>query len=103
MNDLDTITHYINGAQADTRSGRHADVYNPALGEPVARVALGSADDVDAAVQAAHAAFPAWADTPPLARARVLAKYLQLCQQHTEEFAAMLTREHGKTLADARG
>ncbi|MBB3223634.1 CoA-acylating methylmalonate-semialdehyde dehydrogenase [Pseudoduganella umbonata] len=103
MSDLDTITHYINGAKADTRSGRYADVYNPALGEPVARVALGSVDEVDAAVQAAHAAFPAWADTPPLARARVLAKYLQLCQQHTEEFAAMLTREHGKTLADARG
>jgi malonate-semialdehyde dehydrogenase (acetylating)/methylmalonate-semialdehyde dehydrogenase len=103
MSDLDTITHYIGGAKADTRSGRYADVYNPALGEPVARVALGSADEVDAAVQAAHAAFPTWADTPPLARARVLAKYLQLCQQHTEEFAAMLTREHGKTLADARG
>jgi malonate-semialdehyde dehydrogenase (acetylating)/methylmalonate-semialdehyde dehydrogenase len=103
MSDIDTITHYINGAKADTRSGRYADVYNPALGEPVARVALGTADEVDAAVQAAHAAFPAWADTPPLARARVLAKFLQLCQQHTEEFAAMLTREHGKTLADARG
>ncbi len=103
MSDIDTITHYINGAKADTRSGRYADVYNPALGEPVARVALGTVDEVDAAVQAAHAAFPAWADTPPLARARVLAKYLQLCQQHTEEFAAMLTREHGKTLADARG
>jgi malonate-semialdehyde dehydrogenase (acetylating)/methylmalonate-semialdehyde dehydrogenase len=100
---LDTITHFINGARVDTRSGRYADVYNPALGEPVARVALGTAAEVDAAVQAAHAAFPAWADTPPLARARVLAKYLQLCQQHTEEFAAMLTREHGKTLADARG
>ncbi|HEX8602819.1 MAG TPA: CoA-acylating methylmalonate-semialdehyde dehydrogenase [Pseudoduganella sp.] len=103
MSDIDTITHYINGAKADTRSGRYADVYNPALGEPVARVALGTADEVDAAVQAAHAAFPAWADTPPLARARVLAKFLQLCQQHTEDFAAMLTREHGKTLADARG
>ncbi|GGX84493.1 CoA-acylating methylmalonate-semialdehyde dehydrogenase [Massilia dura] len=103
MSDIDTITHYINGAKADTRSGRYADVYNPALGEPVARVALGTVEEVDAAVQAAHAAFPAWADTPPLARARVLAKYLQLCQQHTEEFAAMLTREHGKTLADARG
>ncbi len=103
MSDLDTITHYIGGRKADTQSGRYADVFNPAVGEPVARVALGTADEVDAAVQAAHAAFPAWADTPPLGRARILSKYLQLCQQHTDDFAAMLTREHGKTFADARG
>jgi malonate-semialdehyde dehydrogenase (acetylating)/methylmalonate-semialdehyde dehydrogenase len=66
-------------------------------------VALASADDVDAAVAAAGAAFPAWAATPPLARARILFKYLQLCQQHTDDFAAMVTREHGKTFSDAQG
>ena len=71
--------------------------------EPVARVALGTAEDVDTAVQAAAAAFPSWSATPPLTRARVLFRYLQLCQQHTDEFAAMLTREHGKTFADAQG
>ncbi|MES2164537.1 MAG: CoA-acylating methylmalonate-semialdehyde dehydrogenase [Pseudomonadota bacterium] len=103
MSDLDTITHYINGVKVDTQSGRYADVFNPALGEPVARVALGTTEEVDAAVRAAEAAFPAWAATPPLTRARVLFKYLQLCQQHTDEFAAMLTREHGKTFADAQG
>ncbi|TWI63452.1 malonate-semialdehyde dehydrogenase (acetylating)/methylmalonate-semialdehyde dehydrogenase [Pseudoduganella lurida] len=103
MSTLDTITHFINGAKSDTTSGRYADVFNPALGEPVARVALGTAEEVDAAARAAREAFAAWANTPPLGRARVLAKYLQLCQDHTEEFAAMLTREHGKTLADARG
>ncbi|MGK5037155.1 CoA-acylating methylmalonate-semialdehyde dehydrogenase [Janthinobacterium sp. LB3P118] len=103
MNTLDTITHFINGATADTKSGRYGDVYNPALGVPVARVALGTVEDVDAAVQAAAAAFPAWSATPPLTRARVLFRYLQLCQQHTDEFAAMLTREHGKTFADAQG
>ncbi|MCP2011349.1 CoA-acylating methylmalonate-semialdehyde dehydrogenase [Duganella violaceipulchra] len=103
MSNLDTITHYINGVKVDTQSGRYADVFNPALGEPVARVALGTTEEVDAAVRAAEAAFPAWAATPPLTRARVLFKYLQLCQQHTDEFAAMLTREHGKTFADAQG
>ena len=102
MSNLDTITHFINGAKADTQSGRYADVFNPALGEPVARVALGTVEEVDAAVRAAEAAFPAWSATPPLTRARVLFKYLQLCQQHVDEFAAMLTREHGKTFADAR-
>ncbi|SEN58113.1 methylmalonate-semialdehyde dehydrogenase [acylating] [Duganella sp. CF517] len=103
MSNLDTITHFINGAKVDTQSGRYADVFNPALGEPVARVALGTAEEVDVAVRAAEAAFPAWSATPPLTRARVLFKYLQLCQQHVDEFAAMLTREHGKTFADAQG
>ena len=103
MNDLDTITHFINGAKRDTDSGRYADVYNPALGQPVARVALGNVAEVDLAVQAAAAAFPAWSATPPLSRARVLFRYLQLCQQHVDDFAAMITREHGKTFADAQG
>jgi malonate-semialdehyde dehydrogenase (acetylating)/methylmalonate-semialdehyde dehydrogenase len=99
----ETIQHYIGGRETEGTSGRYADVYNPALGQPCARVALAALDDVNAAVAAAHAAFPAWAATPPLARARVLFKYLQLCQQHVDEFAAMVTREHGKTFADAQG
>jgi malonate-semialdehyde dehydrogenase (acetylating)/methylmalonate-semialdehyde dehydrogenase len=99
----ETIHHYIGGRELDGASKRYADVYNPALGQPCARVALASPEDVNAAVAAAHAAFPAWAATPPLARARVLFKYLQLCQQHVDEFAAMVTREHGKTFADAQG
>jgi malonate-semialdehyde dehydrogenase (acetylating)/methylmalonate-semialdehyde dehydrogenase len=99
----ETIHHYIGGREIEGTSGRYADVYNPALGQPCARVALAAPEDVDAAVAAAHAAFPAWAATPPLARARVLFKYLQLCQQHVDEFAAMITREHGKTFADAQG
>jgi malonate-semialdehyde dehydrogenase (acetylating)/methylmalonate-semialdehyde dehydrogenase len=100
---FDTITHFINGAPVDSASGRHADVFNPALGVAVARVALGTAQDVDTAVKAAAAAFPSWSATPPLTRARVLFKYLQLCQQHLDEFATLLTREHGKTFADAQG
>ncbi|HYD80221.1 MAG TPA: CoA-acylating methylmalonate-semialdehyde dehydrogenase [Paucimonas sp.] len=103
MTQLDTISHYIGGQVVDTGSGRYAEVFNPALGQPIARVALGGAEEVDAAVAAAAKAFPAWAATPPLARARVLFKYLQLCQQHTDEFARMLTREHGKTYSDALG
>ena len=100
---METINHYIGGSVLDGSGGRYADVYNPALGEPCARVALASIEDVAAAVAAASAAFPAWAATPPLARARVLFNYLQLCQKHTDEFAAMVVREHGKTFADARG
>ena len=103
QNQLELIPHFIAGKLQDTDSGRYGDVYNPALGVPVARVALASANDVDAAVAAATAAFPAWANTPALGRARVLFKYLQLMQQHADEFAALLTREHGKTFADAQG
>jgi malonate-semialdehyde dehydrogenase (acetylating)/methylmalonate-semialdehyde dehydrogenase len=104
MTEADTIiSHFINGRQVDAPNGRYADVFNPALGEPCARVALGSAEDVNAAVAAASAAFPSWAATPPLARSRVLFRYLQLCQQHVDEFAAMVTREHGKTFSDAQG
>jgi malonate-semialdehyde dehydrogenase (acetylating)/methylmalonate-semialdehyde dehydrogenase len=100
---METIHHFINGSAHGGSGGRCADVYNPALGEPCARVALASSDDVNAAVAAASAAFPAWAATPPLARARVLFTYLQLCQRHADEFAAMVVREHGKTFADAKG
>jgi malonate-semialdehyde dehydrogenase (acetylating)/methylmalonate-semialdehyde dehydrogenase len=99
---MDTIPHFIGGREV-AGGGRFADVYNPARGVPCARVALAGSDDVDAAVAAAQAAFPAWADTPPLARARVLFTYLQLCRRHTDDFAALVTREHGKTFADARG
>jgi malonate-semialdehyde dehydrogenase (acetylating)/methylmalonate-semialdehyde dehydrogenase len=103
MTTIETITHYINGEGVEGGGARFADVYNPALGAPCARVALASEEDVNAAVAAANAAFPAWAATPPLARARVLFKYLQLCQQHADDFAAVVTREHGKTFADAQG
>ncbi|MFZ6674896.1 CoA-acylating methylmalonate-semialdehyde dehydrogenase [Undibacterium sp. Xuan67W] len=99
----DTIPHFIAGEKQDTSSGRYADVYNPALGVPVARVALASVEEVDQAVAAAANAFPSWANTPPLTRARVLFRYLQLLQEHADRFAEMLTREHGKTFADAQG
>ncbi|MBQ5965403.1 CoA-acylating methylmalonate-semialdehyde dehydrogenase [Massilia sp. ZL223] len=97
------ISHYIGGQLAERPGARHADVYNPARGEPCARVALADQQDVDAAVAAAAGAFPAWAATPPLQRARVLFNYLQLCRQHADEFAAIVTREHGKTFPDAKG
>jgi len=103
MNHLDVIGHFIGGHVVESAGERYADVFNPALGEPCARVTLGGVDEVNAAVFAAAAAFPAWSATPPLARARILFKYLQLCQQHTDEFAAMITREHGKTFSDAQG
>src|SRR5471030_2098283 len=103
MSTPDTITHYINGAAVDTDSGRYADVYNPALGEPVARVALGTVAEVDAAVQAAAAAFPSWSATPPLTRARIMFKFRDLLERRAGDIAALITAEHGKVLSDALG
>ena len=97
------ILHFIQGQARDGSSGRYADVYDPATGQVQASVALASTADVQTAVSAAQAAFPAWAATTPLNRARVLFKFKELLEAHAEEIAACITSEHGKVLADARG
>jgi malonate-semialdehyde dehydrogenase (acetylating)/methylmalonate-semialdehyde dehydrogenase len=85
------------------RSGRQADVFNPATGQVSGRVALASTSEVDAAVSSAQAAFAGWADTPPLRRARVMFKFLELLNQHRDELARLITAEHGKVFTDAQG
>jgi malonate-semialdehyde dehydrogenase (acetylating) / methylmalonate-semialdehyde dehydrogenase len=97
------VGHFIQGETVAGRSGRRQAVYNPATGQVARQVALASADEVNAAVAAAQAAFPAWADTPPLRRARVLFKFLELVNQHRDTLAAMITAEHGKVFTDAQG
>ena len=90
------IGHYIDGKRVAGGSGRTGDVTNPATGETVRRVALAEASDVNTAVAAAQAAFPAWSETPPLRRARIMNNFLALLNQHRDELAAMITSEHGK-------
>ena len=97
------IQHYINGAVVESKSGRQGDIYNPALGEVVRKVAFADQAEVRAAVAAAKAAFPAWAATPPLRRARVMFKLKDLIERNMEELAQTITEEHGKTVADAKG
>ena len=98
-----TIGHHVGGSAATPAAGRRQPVFNPATGAVSGQVALGSAADVEAAVAAARAAFPAWADTPPIRRARVLFKFLQLLNQHKDTLARMITAEHGKVFTDAQG
>jgi malonate-semialdehyde dehydrogenase (acetylating)/methylmalonate-semialdehyde dehydrogenase len=98
-----TIEHYIKGQMMAGDSGRAQDVFNPATGQVSGRVALASRADVDSAVAAAQAAFPAWADTPPIRRARVLFKFLELINAHKDELARAITLEHGKVFTDAQG
>jgi malonate-semialdehyde dehydrogenase (acetylating)/methylmalonate-semialdehyde dehydrogenase len=97
------IGHYIGGRAVPGRSGRQQPVYNPSTGKVARQVALASVDEVNAAVASAKAAFPAWADTPPIRRARVMNAFLQLLMQHRDTLAAMITAEHGKVFTDAQG
>ncbi|MDT9001926.1 CoA-acylating methylmalonate-semialdehyde dehydrogenase [Paucibacter sp. APW11] len=97
------LTHFINGQPVAASSGRSQAVYNPTTGAVARQLQLASADDVQCAVAAAQAAFPAWADAPPLRRARVMFKFLELLNQHRDEIAAMITAEHGKVFTDAQG
>ena len=98
-----SIAHYISGQPVPGTSTRAQDVFNPATGAVTGRVSLANVQDVDQAVAAAQAAFPAWADTPPLRRARVMFKFLELLNQHRDTLARMITAEHGKVFTDAQG
>lgn len=97
------VTHFIAGAPHAATSGRSQAVWNPATGAVARQLQLASLEDVDAAVATAKAAFPAWADAPPLRRARVMFKFLELLNQKRDEIAAMITAEHGKVFTDAQG
>ena len=97
------IDHYIGGQRAAGTSGRSQPVTNPATGAVTGQVALANSAEVAQAVAAAQAAFPAWADTPPLRRARVMFKFLELLNLHKDELAHIITAEHGKVFTDAQG
>jgi malonate-semialdehyde dehydrogenase (acetylating)/methylmalonate-semialdehyde dehydrogenase len=98
-----SIAHYISGQKTAGTSSRAQEVFNPATGAVTGRVSLANVKDVDQAVASAQAAFPAWADTPPLRRARVMFKFLELLNQHRDTLAHMITAEHGKVFTDAQG
>jgi malonate-semialdehyde dehydrogenase (acetylating)/methylmalonate-semialdehyde dehydrogenase len=97
------ISHFVNGKEVIGTSGRYGDVYNPATGEVASRVAYATENEVTAAIEAAHKAFPAWAATPPLKRARVMFKFKELLERNMDKLAAIITSEHGKVLSDAKG
>ena len=100
---LPTVSHFIGGQLVDGASGRYGDVYNPASGVLSRRVAFAGKAEVDQAVTAATAAAPPWAATPPLRRARVLARFRELLERDLTRLAAIITAEHGKVASDAAG
>ena len=100
---MQEVTHYINGEHLKGTSGRFADVFNPATGEVQAKVPLANGDEMKIAVAAAQAAQPAWAATNPQRRARVMMAFVGLLNRDMDKLAEALSREHGKTIPDAKG
>lgn len=101
--DIETLNHYVDGRQIAGTSERFGDVFDPATGAVQARVPLASESEVDQAVRIAARAFEDWSGWTALRRARCMFRFKDLLEQHTDELAAILTREHGKVLDDARG
>jgi malonate-semialdehyde dehydrogenase (acetylating) / methylmalonate-semialdehyde dehydrogenase len=98
-----TINHWINGQTVATSAERTGAVYDPASGQQTAQVAYATGDDVDAAVRAAQAAYPAWRDTSVVRRARVMFAFRDLLEKHRDELARIIASEHGKVVPDAAG
>ncbi|WP_118180524.1 CoA-acylating methylmalonate-semialdehyde dehydrogenase [Paraburkholderia phosphatilytica] len=97
------VVHFIGGKIERGTGDRTQAIFNPATGASARRLVLGEASDVDTAVASAKAAFPAWRDTPPIRRARVMLRFLELMNRHADELAAIITAEHGKVFTDAQG
>jgi malonate-semialdehyde dehydrogenase (acetylating)/methylmalonate-semialdehyde dehydrogenase len=101
--DVQILDNFIGGRWVNASTSEFFDVHNPAVGDIIGRTPLSTGADVDAAVQAATRAFPAWRDTPVNARAQVLYRFKAQLEEHFEEMARIVTTEHGKTLDEARG
>ncbi|PML80123.1 CoA-acylating methylmalonate-semialdehyde dehydrogenase [Enterovibrio norvegicus] len=100
---METVHNYINGSIAESQTTRFGAVFNPATGEQTKQVALSSAQETEQAIAAAQAAFPAWAKTPSLRRARVMFKFKALLEKHQDTLARLISNEHGKVYSDAVG
>ena len=97
------IPHFIGGRAIRSVSARAGDVYDPNNGKVQARVGLGTAEELERAVEAASAAQPAWAAVNPQRRARVMFDFKRLVERDMDDLAELLASEHGKVIADARG
>ncbi len=101
--DVADLRHFIGGRAVARAGGRRGEVYDPAAGTVVARVPFASRTEVEAAVTDAARAFPGWAATSAVTRARVMFRFRELLERHRDELAQLVSREHGKVVADATG
>jgi malonate-semialdehyde dehydrogenase (acetylating)/methylmalonate-semialdehyde dehydrogenase len=97
------VNHFINNQVVAGKGERLHPIYNPATGDVIAQVAFANSAEVEQAIAAAKAALPAWSAMPAVRRARIMFKYKELIEKNMDELAAMVTAEHGKTIADAKG
>jgi malonate-semialdehyde dehydrogenase (acetylating)/methylmalonate-semialdehyde dehydrogenase len=100
---MNLLGNFINGEQIASKSERHSAVYNPATGEQTLNVSLSTAAETKAAIHVAQTAFESWSKVTPLNRARVMFKFKAIVEDHIDELAQIITREHGKVLSDAKG
>jgi len=100
---MKSIFHFVDGKEFKGDSKRVSNIYNPATGEVQAKVKLASRADVKSAVESAARAFPDWADTPSLSRARILFKFKELIEKNSDELTKLIVSEHGKVYDDAKG
>ena len=100
---MNLIQHFVNGKAYKGDSVRKGKVFNPAIGEQVSEVILGSKEDLNKTVNIAKKAFESWSLKPPLQRARVMFKYKELIEKNSEEITKLIVNEHGKVYEDAKG
>ena len=100
---MEKVSHFINGKKFSVKDSRKAAIFNPALGEQIAEVELASKETVNLATESAAKAFLDWSKTTPIKRARIFSKYKDLIIENMNELAEIVSKEHGKTIPDAKG
>ncbi|CEE90394.1 methylmalonate-semialdehyde dehydrogenase, oxidoreductase protein [Xenorhabdus nematophila str. Anatoliense] len=100
---MEQIRHFIGGQLIDSQSNRIVSIFNPATGQEIRQVALGTADETQCAIQSSHLAFEAWSKTSPLKRARIMFRFKSLLEENRDRLARLISEEHGKVYSDAIG
>ncbi|UIN02571.1 CoA-acylating methylmalonate-semialdehyde dehydrogenase [Yersinia ruckeri] len=100
---METVANFIHGESIVSDSQRVQAIFNPATGEPIRQVLMSTPQETEQAIAAAQKAFPSWARQSPLKRSRVLFRFKQLLEQHTDSLAKLISEEHGKVYSDAVG
>ena len=100
---MEKISHFIDGKIFSDSKSRKGKVFNPATGEQIAEVELASKEIVQMAVENSNKAFLKWSKTTPITRARIFSKYKDLLVKNMNELAELVSKQHGKTIPDAKG
>ncbi len=103
MEQIKRLKYFVDGQWLESKTEKYMPVYNPSTGEVIAETPCCTADEVEAAIASAKAAFPAWSNTPVMKRVQVLYKFRELLVEHMDELAELCAREHGKVLSEAKG